>query len=90
MGGGEGEDVGEPGVLQRGNVVCVYPIVDIVQIALCMGESVCVCVCVCRLCVSYTSKFTLNCTKILCGPTAWPIPRPCAISICGLGMGPVG
>ena len=38
VGRGEVEDVGEPGVLQGSNVVRVYPIVDIVQIALCMGR----------------------------------------------------
>lgn len=60
VGRGLGEDVGEPGVLQGSNVVCVYPIVDIVQIALermCRLGDACVC-------VSYISKFNLNCTKI--------------------------
>ena len=47
VGRGLGEDVGEPGVLQGSNVVCVYPIVDIVQIALermCGLGDACVCV----------------------------------------------
>ena len=62
VGRGLGEDVGEPGVLQGSNVVCVYPIVDIVQIALDMGRG---CVdWVMHVCVSYISKFNLNCTKI--------------------------
>ena len=42
--------MGQPGVLQGGHMVRVYPIVDVVLIALCTcvgGEGVCMSVCVC-------------------------------------------